>query len=178
MKKYLARLSRRERILASAVALVLVVLLNIFFASFFLKRSTALRVQLASKKDSLQSTQSLIADRDLWTQRDAWIQERQPALENESTAGVQMLDHVRQVAKTNDVLLENPSFPASEKSAFHHSIPVALETKSSWQNLIRFLHAMQQPQEFVVFETAYIQIEPSDPSLLHGRFKIARWVKP
>lgn len=178
MKKVFARMSHRERILASAVALVGVVLLNIFFASFFLKHSTALRVQLASKNEVLQSTQSLIADRDLWMQRDAWIQEKQPALENESTAGVQMLDHVRKVAKENEVLLENPSFPTAETSPFHRSIPVAVETKSSWQNLIRFLHALQQPEEFVVLETAYLQIEPSDPSLLHGRFKMARWVKP
>jgi hypothetical protein len=43
---------------------------------------------------------------------------------------------------------------------------------------VRFLHDVQQPEGFVVFESVNLQIEPSDPTMMRGKFKIARWFAP
>src|SRR5205823_6349612 len=102
----------------------------------------------------------------------------QPKLVNEGSAGVELLDYVKSVAKKSDVVLENPAIGSPAKAQFYRSVPVNIETKSSWATLIRFLESIQQPEQFIVFETANVAIDPADPAMMRGKFKIARWYAP
>lgn len=172
------QLTAREKLLATIVGGAFFALLNLVLITQFIKRQAAARIELASKTQEWESTQILFSERDLWSKRDAWLQAKQPKLTNEGSAGVQLLDSIKKVAKKTDVVLENPSIGSPIKTTLYRSVPVNIETKSSWSALIAFLQAMQQPEEFIVFESANIAIDAADASMMRGKFKIARWYAP
>jgi Tfp pilus assembly protein PilO len=172
------QLTKSEKSLAIIVGAVAFVLLNLLFVSGFVKHQAQLRADLSGKAGQLKALQVLFSERDRWIRRDEWLRQKQPKLANESGAGVQLLDQIKQIAKSNDVLLENPGWGAPEKSQFYRSVPVNIETKSSWPALIAFMRTVQQPDQFLVFEAANVQIDPGDPSMIRGKFKVARWYLP
>jgi hypothetical protein len=172
------RLSQREKLLAIIVVGVVFVLLNLVLLNFLLRQHARLRTELAQKSSSWQATQTLFNEREIWERRDLWLQQNQPRLENEGTAGVQLLEGIKAAAQSSGVQLENPAIGSPERSDSYHSVPVSVESKSNWQSLLRFLHNIQAPQKFIVFEAANLQIDSSDPSQMRGRFRIAKWYAP
>jgi len=172
------QLTRSEKNLALVVGAVAFVLLNTLLVSNFVKQQAQFRADLSGKTGQLKALQMLFVDRDRWIRRDDWLRQKQPKLANESGAGVQLLDQIKQIAKSNEVLIENPGWGASEKLQFYRTVPVSIETKSSWPALIAFLRTVQQPDQFLVFENANVQIDPGDPAMMRGKFKVARWYLP
>jgi len=55
---------------------------------------------------------------------------------------------------------------------------VMVDTHSSWPDLIGFLYAVQKPDQFIVCESANLQVDPADQTKMLGHFKIARWYAP
>jgi hypothetical protein len=37
---------------------------------------------------------------------------------------------------------------------------------------------VQQPEAFIVFENVTLSIDSNDPTMMRGKFKIARWFAP
>jgi hypothetical protein len=122
--------------------------------------------------------QQLLGEEDLWATRDAALTAKQPKLSNENAAGVELLDLIRVLAKKDQVTLENEVFGGVTKSTWYRSVPVTLDTHSSWPDLIRFLYAIQKPDQFIVCEDANIQVDPGDQTKMLGHFIIARWYAP
>ena len=172
------QLTRSEKTLALMVGAVAFLLLNFILLSFFIKQQARLRAEALGKAGQLKTLLALYSERDRWIKRDAWIQEYQKKLSSESGADVPLMDQIKQIAKSNDVLLENPGWGVLEKSKFYRTVPVNIETKSSWPGLIAFLRGVQQPDQFLVFEAANVQIDPGDPAMIHGKFKVAKWYLP
>lgn len=172
------KLSSREKNLALIVGLVLAVLLNLFLVSAFSRRNTALRSELVERKVELSGINALLEVRDQWSAKDAALTARQPKLSNENAAGVELLDLVRLLAKKHSVTLENEVFGGVVASQWSRSVPVTLDTHSSWPDLISFLYSIQKPDQFIVCEAANIQVDPSDQTKMLGHLKIARWYAP
>jgi len=172
------QLSRREKTLAALVGAVVFVLLNLFLVSAFVKKSASLRAEFVLKRNSRDAMQQMLTERPMWEQRDQWLNKTQPKLENESEAGVQLLDQIRDMARQRNVIVENQVIGSPAKTQWYRSVSVTLETRSSWQNLVDFLQNVQRPDQCVVFESANIQIDPNNATQMHGRFKIARWYAP
>jgi Tfp pilus assembly protein PilO len=172
------KLSSREKILAMATGGIVFVLLNLLLVSAFARRNTALRSDLAQQRLEWVTMQQLLAEQALWASRDAALTARQPGLTNENAAGVELLDSIRTLAKNHSVTLENPVFEGVVRSQWYRSVPVSLDTHSSWPDLIGFLYALQKPDQFIVCEAANIQVDPSDQAKMLGHFKIARWYSP
>lgn len=178
MSSRLDRMTRREKTLLALVAGTIFVLLNLFLISSLFKQQTLLRAQIATKRAQWEAMQMLYADREKWLKRDKWLEEKQPKFGNESEAGVQLLDQIKAKAKAAEVPIENPSIGSPEKSPYYEGVPVTIETKSTWPALVKFLASLQQPEQFIVLESANLQIESSDPSLMRGKFRVARWQAP
>ena len=171
-------LTKTEKSLSLIVGSLAFLLLNFLAGSYFLNEMARLQAAQAAKTSQLKTLQMLYSERDRWAKREAWLGKKQPKLENESRAGVELLEQIKQIAKGNEVLLENQAWGTLEKTAFYRSVPVTLETKSSWPELIAFLRTAQQPDQFLVFEKANVQIDPGDPARMRGKFTIARWYLP
>jgi len=172
------KLSSRERTLALATGGVVFVLLTLLLLSAFARRNAALREQLAQQRLEWATMQELLAEQDLWAARDAALTAKQPSLTNENAAGVELLDTLRGLAKNHSVTLENPVFEGVARNKWYRSVPVSLDTHSSWPDLIGFLYALQKPDRFIVCEGVNIQVDPSDQTKMLGHFKIARWYSP
>lgn len=172
------RLTPRERILLAAVAALVFGLFNLILFSWMLGRDSDTRAALRAKRSEIGSMKSILAERELWTARDGWIDAHQPKLANPEQAGVRLLDEIKEAARANDVLLESPELGSVETGASRRSVTVQVAAKSSWPGLIKFMHALQQPDRFIVFETANLQLDPGNPARMACRFKIAKWYAP
>ncbi len=171
------RMSQRERRLAWIVAGAIFLLINLLIWSKLFSVLSRARADVALRQATRNEQALYIKDRDLWTRRDQWLKQHQPSLKSAVEAST-LLDQVKQIAGKHNILIENPAIGAGDTTADHQSVFASIETKSPWPPLLRFLFDVQQPESFVVFESVQLQIDPSDPTMMRGKFKIARWFAP
>jgi hypothetical protein len=173
----LQRMNRRERILAGMVALVVFFLANLFLWSWLFHATEDSRAEVVKQKQRHTEQTVLLRESDLWTNRDKWLHEHQPAFHGASDASA-LLDQLKQVASKHSVLIENPAIGSTATTGNYQSVSVSIETKSQWPPLVHFLYDVEAPDAFMVFESANIAIDPSDPTQMRGKFKLARWYAP
>lgn len=175
---WLERLSKRERIMSLVVGGLLFVLLNLFIWSWLFGALGRARAELAQRK-SLRTQQLVyMQERDLWVKRDEWIQKNQATLTGPGEASKLLEDHIKPAAAKYNVLIENPQIGSGETTPHHLTVFTSLETKSPWPALVHFLYDVQQPENFIVFENVVLSIDSNDPTMMRGKFKIARWFAP
>ena len=104
-------------------------------------------------------------------------EEKQPHLNNPAEAST-LLTQVKQIAGKYNVQIDNPQIGSVETAHSHQAVSATFETKSGWSPLVHFLYDAQRPEAFTVFETANLIVDASDPTMMQGRFKIARWFAP
>lgn len=171
------RLNPRERILSLIVAGALFILLNLFIWGSLLGAMRQARTDLAARK-SLRMQQSVfLKERKMWEKRDEWLKKHQPAMKGPQEAST-LLEEVKQSAAKHNVLIENPAIGSSDSTPNFQTVSVSIETKSPWPPLVSLLYDVQKPEAFVVFESVNLAIDPTDPTMMRGKFKIARWFAP
>jgi hypothetical protein len=177
MPTWYERMNRRERVLSWIVAGSLFVFVNLLILNWIFGALARARTELASRKATLAEQAVYIKERDLWIKRDEWIRQRQPTLKDPAEASA-LLDELKQVAGKYKVLIENPAIGLGESTPNRQAVFASIETKSPWPPLVHFLYDVQQPDAFIVFETVNLAIDGSDPTMMRGKFKIARWFAP
>ena len=177
MPAWYHRMNPRERLLAWIVAGGMFVLLNLLILSWLFGALGRARAELAARKATRTEQAIYMRERDLWMKRDRWIQQHQPTLKNPAEASV-LLDELKQIAGKYNVLIENPAIGAGETTPNHQAVFAAIETKSPWPPLVHFLYDVQHPDAFIVFENVNLAIDSSDPTMMRGKFKVARWFAP
>ncbi len=177
MPAWYERMNPRERVLAWIVAGIVVVLFNLVILSWLFGALGRARTDLAVRKAARAEQAIYVKERDLWIKRDQWIQQHQPMLKDPAEASI-LLDQLKQVAAKYDVLIQNPAIGSGETTPNHQTVFASIETKSPWPPLVHFLYDVQQPDAFVVFENVTLAIDNSDPTMMRGKFNIARWFAP
>ena len=175
---WIARMNRRERSLSLLVAGVVFLLINFLLWNWLLGAMSGARTDLAQRKLKRKEQEILIKERDLWTQRDQWLQQHQPTFNGASEASTLLEQQLRPVASKYNILLENPQIGSGETTPSHQTVWASVDTKSDWQSLVHFLYDVQQPEAFIVFESATLAVDTGDPTKMRGKFKIARWFAP
>lgn len=177
MPAWYQRMNPRERRLVLIVAGALFLLINLIIWSKLFSVLGNARAELALQKATRDEQSLYIKERSLWARRDQWLKQHQPTLKSAGEAST-LLDEVKQIAGKHNVLIENPAIGAGDATPDHQSVFASFETKSPWPPLVHFFFDVQQPESFVVFETVQLQIDGSDPAMMRGKFKIARWFAP
>jgi hypothetical protein len=177
MPAWYLRMNPRERKLAWIVAGALFLLVNLLVWSKLFSSLATAQAELALRKAARSEQSVYMKERDLWARRDQWLKKHQPTLKSAVEAST-LLDQVKEIGGKHNVLIEKPAIGAGDSASDHQSVFASFETKSPWPPLLRFLFDVQQPESFVVFESVQLQIEPSDPTMMRGKFKIARWFAP
>lgn len=172
------RMNQRERTLAALVGGVLLLLINLFIWSWILGAIGRGRTELAERQELRKQQEIFMKEQDLWKKREQWLQQHQPVFKGAGEASTLLEQQLRPVAAKYTVLVENPQIGSGESTPNHQSVWASIETKSHWDSLIHFLYDVQQPEAFIVFESVNLVIDPSDPTMMHGKFKIARWFAP
>lgn len=173
-----ARLTPREQTLALLVGGLFVAIISFFLITFFVRNHRQLKTDLAVKAQQLTAMQSLFSDKDLWAERETWLNQRQPALKNEGTAGIELLDEIKLIAKKTNVQLTKQDFGTIQRRPHYTSVPVSIELKAPASAMRDFLFEMQSPDRFIVFETANLQFDSEDKTQMSGKFTIAKWFAP
>jgi hypothetical protein len=171
------RMNPRERRLGLIVAGALLLLINLLIWSKLFGGLGNARAELALRKATRDEQSIYIKEKDLWARRDQWLKQHQPTLKSAVEAST-LLDQVKEIAGKHNVLIEKPAIGAGDSTSDHQSVFASFETKSPWPPLVHFLFDVQQPESFVVFESVQLQIDSADPTMMRGKFKIARWFAP
>ena len=177
MPSWYQRMNPRERKLAWMVAGAVFLLINLLIWSKLMNAISNSRSELALRKATRSEQAAYIKERDLWAKRDKWLKEHQPAQKGAEEAST-LLDQIKEIAGKHNVLIENPAIGAGDSTPDHQAVFASFETKSPWQALVHFLYDVQQPESFVVFESVQLHVDNSDPSVMRGKFKMARWFAP
>ena len=177
MPAWFQRMNSRERMLSMIIAGTLFLLLNLFLWSTLFGMLGRTRTELTERR-ALRTQQSVfLKERPMWEKRAEWLKKNQPALKSPEEASL-LLTPVKQVAAKYNVLLENPPIGSGDATPNYQGVFAAVDTKSPWPPLVHFLYDMQQPASFVVFESVSLAIDPADPTMMRGKFKMARWFAP
>ena len=171
------KMNRRERILSASVAGVLFLLLNLFIWSWLFGMAGRARTELAAQRAARKQQSVYLKEKNLWAKRDQWLQQKQPSLKNAAEAS-SFLDQLKQIAGKYNILIENPAIGSGETTPTHQTVFASIETRSPWPPLVHFLYDAQQPDAFVVFESVNLIIDSGDPTMMRGKFKIAKWFTP
>jgi hypothetical protein len=177
MPAWYERMNRRERLLSLIVAGAVIALLNLVVWSWLLGALGRARSELAERRATRAEQAIYVKERSLWEKRDQWVRQHQPVLKNAADAST-LLDELKQIAGKHNILIENPAIGAGETTPYHETVFASIETKSPWPPLVHFLYDLQQPEAFIVFESVNLAIDSTDPTMMRGRFKIARWFAP
>ena len=169
------QLSKREKVLATVVGTVVLIVLNLAVISYFMKNQRRLRVELDAKTQQLATNKLLFADREMWTEREAWLKKVQPKLENEGKAAVNLKDEIDEVAKKTNLQVLEPQLGTIERRTQATTVFVTINAKATKEALRDFLYEMQSPERSIVFETANLQFDKDDKTMMHGVFRIAKW---
>ena len=171
------RMNPRERLLSLIVAGIVAVLLNLWILSWIFGVLGVARKELATRKATMAEQALYVKERDLWMKRDEWMRQHQPTLKNPAEASA-LLDQLKEVAEKYNILVENPQIGPGETTPYHQTVFASIETKSPWPPLVHFLYDVQRPDAFIVFENVNLAIDGSDPAMMRGKLKIARWFAP
>lgn len=177
MPTWFQRLNRRERILGTVVAGGLFLLINFLIWNSLLGGVSRIRRELATLKTTRATQLVYIKERDLWAAREEWLKKHQPTLKSPVEAST-LLDQVKEIAGKHKVLIENPALGSSDSTSSHQGVFASVETKSPWPPLVHLLYDVQQPESFIVFESVNLAIDTSDPTMMRGKLKIAKWFAP
>jgi hypothetical protein len=177
MPDWFHRMNKRERILAAIVAGGVFLLLNVYVWGKVLESLDRARTDLEARRSTRKVQELYIKERALWEKRAQWLNERQPVLKGPGEAST-LLDQVKQIAGKHNVVIENPAIGTGDATPDRQSVFASFEVKSPWAPLVRFLYEVQQPESFVVFESVTLNIDSGDPTMMRGKFKIARWFAP
>ena len=177
MPAWYERMNRRERLLSWIVAGTLFVLFNLWILSSVLGAVGGAQKELSTRRSKLAEQALFVKERDTWTKRDEWVRKHQPTLKNPAEASA-LLDQLREVAGKYNIEVENPAIGTGETTPYHQTVFASIETKSPWPPLVHFLYDVQHPEAFVVFENVNLAIDGNDPTMMRGKFKIARWFAP
>ena len=174
---FIQRMSKRERVLATMVAAVLLALANLFLWSWLLGAIRTAKAEMAKRMLTRNEQIVFLRDGDLWSKREQWLKQHQPPYTGAADASA-LLDNLKQIASKQTVLLENPQIGSGDSTSAYQSVSVSIETKSPWPPLVHFLYDVQSPEAFIVFESVNLAIDAGDATQMRGKFKVARWYAP
>lgn len=175
---WIERMNQRERLLSLVIAALIFGVVNLFIWKWLLGTISVARGELVTRRATRREQAIFIKERPLWAKREEWLQRRQPVLKNSGEAQTGLLDELKQVASKYDILIENPAIGSGETTPDHQTVFASIETKSPWPPLVHFLYDLQQPDSFIVFEAVNLMIDSNDPTMMRGKFKVARWFAP
>lgn len=177
IRTWIERMNPRERILASIVAASLFLLINLILWTALLGAVRRANADVAARKSTRAQQAAFLRERTMWEHRADWLKNQQPTLKSPGEASI-LLDEVKQVAAKHNVLIENPAIGTGDVNPNYQAVFASIDTKSPWPPLVHFLYDVQKPEAFVVFESVNLAIDSADPTMMRGKFKIARWFAP
>lgn len=185
---YYRRLTARERALVLITGGAVLFIANLVLLSVLLRSARELGGAYAEKSQQLSGEQLFANQKNaLWAPRNDWLKKTQPVLTNYNIQGNQLLETINGVARSNQMVVTSPGVrpppartpgDAGAGPTDYQAVTVSVETQSDWKSVVRFVAAVQQPDAFLVFDSANLRTEQNDPARMRGTFVISKWFAP
>lgn len=172
------QISKREKVMVTAVAVAVLLVVNLVLIKYFVKNLQGLKTELSTKAKLLEQGKARIDKKPMWVERDAWLKKVQPKLESDTKAGVDLLAEIRDVGNKTNVPPLEPQIGTVERRPYYTAVSVTIETKASKEAMRDFLYEIQSPERSIVLETANLQFDKTDKTMMHGKFRVAKWFAP
>jgi hypothetical protein len=181
--EFYQRRSSRERVLLVLVVGAVFVLANLIAVHVLMTNFRDLIQLRADRAQEAEVSALYVKEQPMWMKRADWVRATQPKLLNRDVEGVNLEAQIKDVADRNRVILLNhqiqpPAVNQGEKNTDYQPLTVQTDVKGDWASMVRFISALQQPEKFVVFESATLRIDRDDPKMIKGEFHIAKWYAP
>lgn len=178
LQEWYAKMNQRERLLASIVAGIVFLLVNMFGWSWIMGAISQSQEDLKARQEARLEQSVFLKERDLWAKRQQWLEQHQPVYKGEGEASTLLDSQIRPIAAKYTILIENPGITSGETTPNYRSVHATFDSRCHWDSLVHFLYDMQQPEAFIVFESVNLAVDSGDPAMMRGKFKVARWFAP
>ncbi len=165
--------SRREIVLLGAFVLVVLVAFHTILADSLSKRGERLEKQLHQLELAQIEAETLLEEKEVWLAKRAWIFHRQPEFVTDEDAEKELLRladsaAARSLQVTSRELLEIQRRPDLVEAG------IRLQLSGPMEDLITWLHQIQNPREFREIREFVLTPIPNDPNEVHCRLTVYR----
>lgn len=175
----IADMSKREKVLAGVVLVTLFILLNVVRLKFFMTGSADLKLAQYKATESLKVYQMRDADRAMWEERGQWLDQNMQPMGDPDVAYKQLRDALMELGKKHTVNVDSPSQGTPNNQSPHYtSLSVGVQAKGSWKSIFDYIRELQAPGQFVVFESAKLEIDEKDKTQMKAELRVAKWYTP
>ncbi len=126
-----------------------------------------------------QLSEQLLAEGPMWQQRGQWLQERLPRFASSSIAAPRMQVDAKAAAERHRISLKSQNFiPKSElpQNPAADTVGLTMELTGQLQNLVAFLHEMQQPGRFIDIRQLTLRPE-GDSGAIHCELDLIQYFR-
>lgn len=142
-------MSRREKILLSLVAAVLLIVGNLILLNWLRAEKMKAQQAIANLKPDITVNEFLLENKDYWLGANAWLASKAGPLPNLNEARVRLLDHAQERAREMAVELSSPRMPpVVDRPGELAEVRVGFEVQGEWGQVINFLAGLEDPVVF------------------------------
>jgi hypothetical protein len=108
--------------------------------------------KLQTARNERQLSEQLLAEGPMWEQRGQWLRDRLPRFASSSVAAPRMQVDAKAAAERHGISLKSQNFiPKSEipENPAADAVGLTMELTGQLQNVVAFLHELQQPGRFI-----------------------------
>jgi len=171
-------MSKREKVLAGAVLITLFILLNVVRLKFFMTSNSELKLSLYDATAKLKTYQMRESERAMWEERGRWLDQTMEPVGDADVAKKKLRDALMELGTKHAVTVDSPSLGTPNNQTNYTSLSVGVQVRGSWQSIFDYIRELQSPGQFVVFESAKLEIDEKDKTQMKADIRVAKWYTP
>ncbi len=161
-------MTARERNLAIAFGLLIFLIFNLIALPKLKQWGERLSSTARELDSETLTSQSWLSQEGFWQARQQWLQEHQPVFSEEISPAT-LVDQLRTFSEKHQVTVEQQNLTELALDGFH-TTAANLRLSGSLANMVRWLYAIQQPENFVL--CSQFRCESIDPTTAQMRWSI------
>jgi hypothetical protein len=173
----LRNLTKSERRLSVILGLAVFVMLNFYGISYLLDEHAGLAQKISELQGQQRSNELWLRERGLWLARKEWLDSRQPHVPPGAVAQSELLESLTRTAKDHALTIEEQSFGETKNTADYRSVAVKLKLSGKLENVVKWLVAVQQPEQFQAVTNFALKSTDAPPNV-SLELEVARWYAP
>jgi hypothetical protein len=170
------QMTTREKTLALIVGALLAMAVTMVLAKVILRHKTALMAQIADKEAELEGMQTLIKERDMWVARDEWLTKNLKPMGDARKVSADYFEEVKGAVDSLSMVIEKQGMATpTQRFPGLQATSVEIQTKGSWENIVKLCYNLQDPTKFTSFENLLLEIDKNDNTQVRAEVRVTRW---
>jgi hypothetical protein len=163
-------------VLLVVLAVIVFACLNFYGYRWLSQKQAALRLSEASLRADQAEAEVDLQQAALWQKNMAWINDHQPPLSDEGDAKAQLLEYVLKGARDNKLEVQEQNLNDTQHTLGGTQINVSVKVKGSMQDLVKWLTALEVPDQFYAVSLFSLKADQDQKSFICS-LQFARYYK-